>query len=446
MSGRFWLERQLGADGAVLALFVLFIAVRAALCLLPLEPFSDAAWYVNRARAIADGAGYSEGGVPTAFWPPGWPLLLGGLFKLFGESIAVVKGFNLVCAVIGAWFTLDLGRRLFGSELAGRAALLIVALYPNHAAYVPVALTEVFYTTLVLAGCWLVIARPGKLALPLAGLAFGYSMLVKAQSLILVPTLFAVALLHDGLSWRAFWQRTQQGLLVLVFAFAVVLPWTLRNHAVLGEWVLVSTNGGITLLTGNNPSARGDYTPDDPLVTSVPRTVATQVETDREYKLRAVAWIRENPAAFLKLMPSKLYRLWAPDGEAEWAFQAGFAQYDEWSIWFRTMRWLNQGYYVAMLAGFAWAGWLLATSRAHIGTRRVGWWLLPYGVALYPSLIAVVFSGQSRFHYPVMPFVAMACGWLVTRHASPQLLVQRRGDLPATLSRRLPTARETAPR
>ena len=445
MIGPGWLERRLGAQGTVLALFVLFIAIRAAICLLPLEPFSDAAWYMNRARAIAEGAGYSEGGVPTAFWPPGWPLLLGVLFKLFGGSVVLVKVFNLLCAVIGAWFTLDLGRRLFESELAGRAALLIVALYPNHAAYASVALTEVFYTTLVLAGCWLVIARPWRLALPLAGLVFGYSMLVKAQSLILVPTLFAVALLHDGLGWRAFWRRVLQGLVVLVFAFAVVLPWTLRNHAVLGEWVLVSTNGGITLLTGNNPSARGDYTPDDPLVTSVPRTVATQVEDDREYKRRAIVWIRENPVAFLQLMPAKLFRLWAPDGEAEWAFQAGFAHYDDWSLWFRTMRWLNQAYYLAMLAGFAWAGWLLASGRARIGTQRVGWWLLPYGVALYPSLIAVVFSGQSRFHYPVMPFVAMACGWLLTRHASRQSRAQH-GDLPANFSRRLPTARETAPR
>jgi len=28
-------------------------------------------------------------------------------------------------------------------------------------------------------------------------------------------------------------------------------------------------------------------------------------------------------------------------------------------------------------------------------------------------MIAMVFSGQSRFHYPAMPFVAMAAGWLL---------------------------------
>jgi hypothetical protein len=41
--------------------------------------------------------------------------------------------------------------------------------------------------------------------------------------------------------------------------------------------------------------------------------------------------------------------------------------------------------------------------------------VLPYGIALYPSAIAMVFSGQSRFHYPVMPFVCVTAGWLLAR-------------------------------
>jgi hypothetical protein len=36
-----------------------------------------------------------------------------------------------------------------------------------------------------------------------------------------------------------------------------------------------------------------------------------------------------------------------------------------------------------------------------------------YVVALFPTAIAVVFSGQSRFHYPAMPFVCLIAGWLV---------------------------------
>jgi hypothetical protein len=35
-------------------------------------------------------------------------------------------------------------------------------------------------------------------------------------------------------------------------------------------------------------------------------------------------------------------------------------------------------------------------------------------VAAYPTLVAAIIFGQSRFHYPVMPFVCLACGWLAT--------------------------------
>jgi hypothetical protein len=45
--------------------------------------------------------------------------------------------------------------------------------------------------------------------------------------------------------------------------------------------------------------------------------------------------------------------------------------------------------------------------------QLIDWWLLPPYIALYPSLIAMVFSGQRRFHFPVMPLIAMTCGWLL---------------------------------
>ena len=54
--------------------------------------------------------------------------------------------------------------------------------------------------------------------------------------------------------------------------------------------------------------------------------------------------------------------------------------------------------------------------RRQAGKRLAGWWLLPYAIALYLSAIAVVFSGQSRFHFPVMPLVAMSCAMLLVSH------------------------------
>jgi hypothetical protein len=63
-------------------------------------------------------------------------------------------------------------------------------------------------------------------------------------------------------------------------------------------------------------------------------------------------------------------------------------------------------WYWLLLAIFVIAPW-------RIMRRRIDWWLVPYAVALFPTLIAGVFSGQSRFHYPAMPFVCLIAGWVL---------------------------------
>lgn len=404
--------RLLGAPTALPVLFVLYALPRALMLLLPVEPSSDASWYFHRAAAVAGGLGYSEDGVLTAFWPPGFAFALAALFKLFGPWVPAGQMLNFVCALGTAWLTYDLGRRLFHSELAGRAALLLLAIYPNNIAYVPLLLTEVFYTVLLLAGCWLLIVWRSAAGVVAGGLVFGVATLVKAQSLVVVPLIFAVAVARDFDRRRALLAMGKT-IAVIAVAIAVVAPWGYRNYRVFGEFVPVSTNGGLTLLTGNNSSARGDYSYDDPLVTSIPRTVATQLAVDKEARRRAVQWISDHPRQFLLLLPFKVFRLWAPDGEAEHSFQLGYKGYERHVVAFRTVRYLNQAYYVCLLVGFAWAAVILLRGTVRVSEYRFDWWILPYAIALYPTAIALVFSGQSRFHYPVMPFVAMCSGWLL---------------------------------
>ncbi len=407
------LLRWLSAPGTIALLFALYLLPRLTILLLKVEPTSDAEWYFSRAVGLAAGHGYSEGGVLTAYWPPGWPLALSVVFAPFGASVLAAQIFNLACALVTAWLTLDLGRRLFNSEVAGRASLLMLAIYPNSFGYVPLVFTEVFYTMLLLAGCWVLVVWRRTLGLVFAGLVLGSATLVKAQTLMVIPLIFGIAILRDQPSLKRIGLAVAEAAGVMVIAILVILPWSYRNYQVFGEWIFVSTNGGLTLLTGNNPSARGDYTADDSLVVSIQRSVGTQLAVDKQARRLAVEWIRQNPGRFIALMPLKLFRLWAPDGESEWFFQKGYKRYDTYASWFRAVRYLNQAYYVCLLVGFAWAGILLFPGKAKVSQLRIDWWVLPYAVALYPTAIALIFSGQSRFHYPVMPFIAMCCGWLL---------------------------------
>ncbi|MDE8653787.1 ArnT family glycosyltransferase [Novosphingobium album (ex Liu et al. 2023)] len=403
-----------GSRRALLLIWALFVLPRLGVLLIEVLPTSDAAWYVDRATSLAAGLGYLEKGEPTAFWPPGWPLALSVVFRLAGPSTMAIGLFNLASAVLTGWLTLALGRRLFGGEAAARMGLLLLAVYPNSIGYVPLGLTEVFYTALLMAGCWLLVTRRSAWMLIPVGVIFGVATLVKAQTLVVVPLLFAIEWLRAGDVWRRVPGLVLQGTLVLAVAALTVLPWSMRNHQQIGHWVAVSTNGGFTLLTGNNDSATGDYTPADPVVTALmARPGLDEVARDAEAKRLGMAWIAANPGKFVMLMPKKLARLWLPDGEAEWAYQGGHPAYARREGLFRAVRYANQAYYGLLMLGFAAAFFVMVARRHRAGERWIDWWLVPYGVAVYLSLIAVVFSGQSRFHYPVMPLVCMTVGWLL---------------------------------
>src|SRR3990167_3428778 len=76
--------------------FLAFIGVRLALIVfVPVEPGSDALWYFNRASTLAEQGSYSENGLPTAFWPVGYPAFLALLFTFTGTHLAVAQFANL---------------------------------------------------------------------------------------------------------------------------------------------------------------------------------------------------------------------------------------------------------------------------------------------------------------------------------------------------------------
>ncbi len=409
--------------GGLMAVWAAYLLPRLALCLLNVTPTSDADWYFHRAVELAAGKGYlSIHGAPTAYWPPGWPLAMGLAFRVFGPGLLAIKLLNLAAATLTGWLVLDLGPRLFRARGAGRLGLLLLALYPNNFGYMPLGLTEVFYTALLLAGCWLLIARGDIVALGLGGIVFGLATLVKAQTLVCVPLILAIGLLHQAQAAPLFWRALLRGIpaafgrfvLIIGFAALVVAPWSMRNERVLGHPVLLSTNGGITLLTGNCDKCNGGFTPDDPVVKALDaRTDLDEVTYDREAKRLGMAWISTHPARFVEMMPVKLIKLWGPDGESQWAYETGFSGFGAHATLFHALRAINQLWYWSLLLGAAVAAVRTIRQRRRAGEPWVDWWLLPYCIVAYLSAVAVVFSGQTRFHYPAMPLLCLACGWLL---------------------------------
>jgi hypothetical protein len=138
--------------------------------------------------------------------------------------------------------------------------------------------------------------------------------------------------------------------------------------------------------------------------------VAREVEIDRKAKAAALAWIVAHPVQELALVPMKIWRLWAPDGEGEWGFQAGYADYDGHVLLFRILRVLNQIYYVALIMLFV--GSLLLLLKENSPWHS--WTYVGLAVILHTTLISMVFSGQSRYHFPAMPWVIAYAAWFAS--------------------------------
>ena len=392
----------LGSAWFVPVTFGLFVMLRVALLVaVPIEQTSDFLWYFERAREIAVGDGYAIDGQLTAFWPVGWPGTLALLFRLFGDTPLVGQIANLILSALAFLLTLALADRLFTDWRVGRVAVLLLAVYPNQIAYVPLLSTEIFYQVLLLAGLFLLCQERLVFTL-LGGLVFGLATLTKAQTVPL-PALLLLG------AWWCGGRKLPVGrhLAVTYLAMAVVVaPWTVRNYTVFHAFVPVSTNGGFTLLAGNNPTARGGYTDTDPLMQDLPHDPTQEVATDRLAKDRAVNWITAHPLAVLELVPRKVLRLWGMEGEGEWLYEAGYAGYDAHAALFRAVRIANQVYYFALLA-------LAALSLR--GAARSPWLLSGWIVAGYFTVVTAVFLGQSRFHFALMPLLLLYAGWSCAR-------------------------------
>jgi 4-amino-4-deoxy-L-arabinose transferase-like glycosyltransferase len=418
-AGRRWAAGFAEARWVVPAIFAGGLLLRLALILLlPQTPVSDGAFYFERAAEMAAGLGYQEEGHPTAFWPVGYPALLAGTMMLFGENLFGAMLLNLLAAAATIALVLWFGRRLGGSEAAARLGALLYAVYPAHIAYTGAPLGEVVSTALTMGAFALLIAGRRKwLWLAAAGLLFGVVTLMRPQ-VMLFPAGAVVALLIVYRDFR--WSDAVKAALAVHLAlFAAVLPWSARNAAVLGDFVLVSTNGGIALQAGANDLAHGGHfnVYESPLAAEIgvpwEDRVSRQVEMDARLKEMAWAWIGENPGRWAALGFRKMYLLWSKDSDAFWSLKSSRP---ELGAALTPVQWLNQLFYTLMLALAAFT--FVAAAR---GILRRDQALRPLALLFcmpaFVTLLAFAFSGQMRYHFPAMPFLAVAAAWAVVHFA-----------------------------
>jgi 4-amino-4-deoxy-L-arabinose transferase-like glycosyltransferase len=398
-----WLARATPARFLVVVVSMAAAVRLAAAWYYPLAPANDHEMFYRLAASLATGDGYGWGHGPSAFFPPGMPLLLAVVFKVFGVGYVVAKavGIGVGVGLVVATYAFA---RAHTTELIARWTTLLTAFSPTLIAYGVTVGYEPLLACVILAWAsmtWTLSrdtsVRPQQAVV--LGALCGVGTLIKPICLLLPVMSFG------------FWLGPRRPLGALVRAgvcalamLLVVLPWTLRNWKALGTPVLVSTNGGVVLYSANHTGSRGIATPVEPLPGET-----DEVARDQVRQRAAVAWIRSHPREFLALMIPKSVYGWGTTSSI-----MSFVSYDRLPP--------RQEDISKALLNVGWGALFLLCGLAAWKTRI---WTEPsiapaIGFLVYLAAVHLVYEALSRHHVTVLPILSLTAGaWLASNGSSP---------------------------
>jgi len=392
--------------GIFLAALVLRVAVTAAFQGLDAPPdrgaFPDQVDYEELAWQLAQGHGYrlGDGAPPTASRAPGTAFALAPVYLVAGRSYLAAR---LWFCTLSALTVLVVGRfamRAFG-PVAGLLAACLVAFDPQHFYYAMHFRSEAPFTLARALGTLATLraldaeGRRRRIAWDLvAGASWGFATLCRPQLLLLGP----IALVAAALAWR----RSGAGALrrVLVqgaVAGLAVLPWMVRNEAVLGTASL-TTAGGVTFWGAHNEhvaggEAIGGWIPIASIPSLLPEDWPPAGGVEAEVERARIAWregrrfVSKNPGLLPRLTLHKLERGLTPHvGTSNTIVRRSFLV-----AWYLTLP-------------AAAVGILVAWRRRRDATVVV---LLQLGAFL---AMVVVFYGHWRFRHATVPMTAILAG------------------------------------
>ncbi|MFT5121830.1 MAG: 4-amino-4-deoxy-L-arabinose transferase-like glycosyltransferase [Candidatus Omnitrophota bacterium] len=379
------------------------------------EMGSDHVEYNLIAKNLVRGEGYTlyvpEG--PTAFRPPGTPYIIAGFYALFGIHHEAVRiGFSLLSAL--TCVPLFLIVRRFTNARWGLLAAFMLAIFPEHFYYSMHMFSEAPWTLLITMAAWLGIKMidSGQMRWAiLQGVLLGIAALTRPIGLL-------YPVLQGGLI--AFWILGKEKRLGPVFkswprifvpfliTLLTIAPWPIRNYLVLGQAVIFSTHGGVTLYGSYNetvlhdPKYKGRWVP--PLLT--PGNAAIKAEpdelsADKKASELARTFVAQHRRDLPKLVGWRLIRLIQPNPETP-----------------------NHAFNLALLFSY---GPLIPLILFGLITARRG----PASIVLYAAvamiiLNAVLLYGDHRFRASIAPILIsfaviglqVAAQWLRQRLAT----------------------------
>jgi 4-amino-4-deoxy-L-arabinose transferase-like glycosyltransferase len=356
-------------------------------------------------RSIAQGHGFSspyEGNTgPSAWEPPLYPFLIGGVFKVFGiytlVSAWVLLGINSLLATLTTIPVFWIAHRTFGERVAWWSAWAW-ALNPYVWYWSIHWIWDTTFTPLVLACLFLLALKlqdwPGWRGWALFGALYGVGALANPTMLAFLP--------FCGLwIWRERYRRGLKSLLGVVLSslvfFLVLSPWLIRNYEVFRHFVFIRNDFGLQFRLGNGPSADGMLMPY--LQPNLNKLELGKFQRMGELayaadcKRVAFDWVRAHPVRFVVISVKRFFYFWNGVPRPTSSISP---------VDFRSS---------AFLATSVLALWGLGRA---VRQKRPGAWLFAGLVLMYPAVYYFVYP-HARYRHPMEPELLILIVFLLTQ-------------------------------
>lgn len=399
--------------------------------------YDDPEFYDYWARALVSGdfappVGRPDPQLTTTPFPvtPGYPYFLAALYWLTGGSFLGARVLQMALGLASCALLYLLGRKVFSA----RAGLIAAALMATYWAFPyfegtmtsPVLVTF-FFLGLALGLTWWADAPSAARAFA-AGLTLGLAILTRSNAMLFGPAIVAwmAVTCWPGRQWRRFLASAAA---VTVGTLVLVLPVTVRNYRVSGEFVLTNTGGGMSLLFGNYPEADG-VTTFEPhmerlagpenwnlfMVPTIRRNLGKELgldrpmganELERYCRDQALKNIAQDPWTTLRLAARKAYLFWSP---REISSNAAIQYEKDMSS---ILRWLPGFPLVLALFVLGLSFFLRGKIQLPRSARSAAWAVLAILTVYFLSFLP--FTVNSRYRAVIIPFLFLFGGYGISR-------------------------------
>lgn len=412
--------RLLSTQRRVLIWLLLVAAVRLVwIWAVPTTPYSDGAIYEGLARRLLATGEYNSG-MSRAYWPPGYPLWIAGVYALFGPSIAAIKISHVLLAGLTEWCLYRWVRGWAGVAPAALAVLLLAA-WPSRAVRLDLLSYDDLAMFLVAAALALMprwtggfadrsgIVGPVRLLVGrslgrwwVSGILLGAAALTRPP-LVLVGAAVALWLAVQGGAGRP---RVLGAAALIAGMAAVMVPWGVRNQQVLGRFVPLTTNSGVNLYLSFAPGGDGAYfapAHTELVAATGGDRAASELAIDRAGWRRTAELVKADPAAVLyRALVQKPVHYFGSDNvvasldayRALWPGQPAPAA----ALKTAALLACNAYYMLLMLAPLLWV------RHARRGIMHSTVATLSLLIFFSGCLVHIIFPAQPRYHIIYMPF------------------------------------------